>query len=224
MTTMICPTINIRWLKYQDYLACWQAMRDFTHQRTDETPDEIWLLEHHSVFTQGQSGKPEHILHPSHIPVIKTDRGGQVTYHGPGQLMVYTLIDIKRKKWNVREFVTLLEEAIIDFLASYNILAYANCNAPGVYVNIPENLNDTIQEHKICSIGLRIRRGYSYHGLALNVAMNLEPFANIHPCGYPGLKMTQCVDLGGPSNVHEASNQLVNYLLKKLGYNEASFI
>ncbi|OGT35762.1 MAG: octanoyltransferase [Gammaproteobacteria bacterium RIFCSPHIGHO2_12_FULL_37_14] len=223
---MIFHTINIRWLGRQHYLNCWQAMQEFTDKRTDNTADEIWLLEHHPVFTQGQSGKPEHLLHPNDIPVIQTDRGGQITYHGPGQLMVYTLIDIKRKKFNIRQFVTLLEQSVIELLSSYHIPAYTNCNAPGVYVKTREKLDPStsMKEHKICSIGLRIRRGCSYHGIALNVAMDLEPFTKINPCGFPGLLMTQCSVLDGPNNVYQTAKELANYLFKKLGYNSASFV
>ncbi|HLB43140.1 MAG TPA: lipoyl(octanoyl) transferase LipB [Gammaproteobacteria bacterium] len=221
---MTLHTINVRWLGRQHYLSCWQAMQVFTNHRTDKTVDEIWLLEHYPVFTQGQCGKPEHLLNPSNIPVIQTDRGGQITYHGPGQLMVYTLIDIKRKKFNVREFVTLLEQSVIELLSIYNIHSFTNCKAPGVYVKIQRKSDGSMKEHKICSIGLRIRRGCAYHGIAFNIAMDLDPFTKINPCGFPGLEMTQCADLGGPNNVQEVGKQLVNYLSKKLGYNDASFI
>ena len=167
---MTADVVIIRSLGRQDYLATWAAMQQFTNERlTDETNgtiDEIWLLEHLPVFTQGQNGKPEHILNPGDIPIVQTDRGGQVTYHGPGQLMVYVLIDLKRKKFNVRQLVTLLEQSVIDMLASHGIKAVAKCDAPGVYVD----------GKKLCSIGLRIRRGCSYHGIAFNVNMDLTPF------------------------------------------------
>ena len=211
MTTNI---LNIRWLGLKDYLSCWQAMRSFTDTRHEETADECWLLEHPPVFTQGQNGKAEHILKTLDIPVIQTDRGGQVTYHGPGQLMVYTLIDLKRKKLNVRDLVTRLEQTIIDFLADYGIHANAKREAPGVYVN----------GNKICSIGLRIRKGCSYHGIAFNVAMNLDPFTQINPCGFSQLKMTQFADLGGINDTLEAGRYLVNYLIKNLGYTGANYI
>ncbi len=162
------------------------------------TADEIWLLEHPPVFTQGQNGKPEHVLNPGVIPIVQSDRGGQITYHGPGQLVIYTLIDVKRKKLNVRQLVTLLEQSVIQLLAKYQIQAYAECKAPGIYVN----------EKKICSVGLRIRRGCSYHGLALNIDMNLEPFSRINPCGFADLHMVQFTDLAGPQNMQDIGHQL----------------
>jgi lipoyl(octanoyl) transferase len=201
-------TVLLRWLKQQDYLSCWQAMQAFTNQRDAHTMDEMWLLEHDPVFTQGQNGKPEHLLNPGHIPVIQTDRGGQITYHGPGQLMVYTLIDIKRKHLNVREFVSILEDSIIQLLANYNIVAHAKREAPGVYV----------EEKKICSIGLRVRRGCVYHGIAFNISMDLEPFSRINPCGYKALQMTQFADLGGLTETVKSGQELINFLIKNLGY------
>jgi lipoyl(octanoyl) transferase len=211
---MVTETLNIRWLgQQQDYTECWHAMQDFTQKRSPETPDEIWLLEHSPVFTQGQNGKEEHLLNPGNIPVVQTDRGGQVTYHGPGQLMIYTLIDLKRKQFNVRELVTHLEQSIVDLLADYSILAAAKREAPGVYVS----------EKKIASIGLRIRRGCSYHGIAFNVAMNLEPFTRINPCGFKTLEMTQFSALNGLNNTQETGRQLVNYLMRNLVYTQANF-
>lgn len=206
---MSADTVIIRWLGRQDYLPCWQAMQDFTAMRTETTTDEIWLLEHNPVFTQGQNGKPEHILNPGDIPIVQTDRGGQVTYHGPGQLMVYTLIDLKRKHLQVRELVTRLEQAVIDFLAAYHINAIAKREAPGVYVG----------DKKICSIGLRIRKGCSYHGIAFNVALDLEPFSRINPCGFSELKMVQFAELGGLKNTLESGQNLVKYLAQQLNYN-----
>lgn len=173
--------VIVRWLGQQPYESIWQKMQTFTNERTDETTDEIWLLEHTPVFTQGQNGKPEHVLNPGDIPIVQTDRGGQVTYHGPGQLMVYTLVDVKRKKLTVRDLVSKLEQAIVDFLSTYDIDAAAKREAPGVYV----------YDKKICSIGLRIRKGAAYHGIAFNVAMDLEPFSRINPCGFSTLQMTQ---------------------------------
>jgi lipoyl(octanoyl) transferase len=211
---MIEKTIQIRWLGSQDYLCTWEAMQQFTQHRDAETQDEIWMLEHHPVFTQGQNGKAEHLLHPGSIPVIQTDRGGQITYHGPGQLMVYTLIDIKRKKWSIRQFVSLLEQSIIDLLAAYHIEAEAKCKAPGVY----------IQGKKICSIGLRIRRGAAYHGIAFNIGMDLSPFTRINPCGFATLQMTQCSEWSGLKTTTEASRQLIPYLVHHLGYTNAHFI
>jgi len=177
----------------QDYKKIWQAMRDFTDQRTDETRDEIWLLQHHPVFTQGQAGKAEHLLSTSSIPVVKSDRGGQITYHGPGQLIAYLLIDIKRRHLGVRDLVTLMEQSIIELLNELNITAYAKKSAPGVYVQC--NINNRMIEHKIASLGLRVRKGCSYHGLALNIDMDLEPYQQINPCGYAGLAVTQIANL-----------------------------
>ncbi len=205
---MINQTVIIRHLEHQDYATCWQAMQQFTNLRDETTPDEIWLVEHAPVFTLGQNGKPEHLLNPGDIPVIKVDRGGQVTYHGPGQLVAYTLIDLKRKKFNVRELVTILENSVIEYLKEFGIHAEAKKEAPGIYIN----------QAKICSIGLRIRRGCSYHGLAFNIAMNLEPFLRINPCGFSQLKMTQLSDLGGPNNLAEAKQKFSQYLIANLGY------
>jgi len=174
-------------------------MQTFTDSRTADTPDEIWLLEHEPVYTQGQAGKPEHLLHRTDIPVVQSDRGGQITYHGPGQLIAYLLLDVRRKGLGVRELVTALEQAVIRLLAGYGIAAVAKPDAPGVYVN----------GAKIASLGLRIRRGCSFHGLALNVDMDLSPFLHINPCGYAGLAMTQCRALGGPQSVDEAARGLM---------------
>lgn len=205
---MIADILTIRWLGRKDYQPCWTAMQEFTQSRNEETADEVWLLEHTPVFTQGQNGKPEHVLNPGDIPVVQTDRGGQVTYHGPGQLMVYTLIDLRRKKINVRELVTLLEQSVIDLLAEYNIPAAAKAEAPGVYVD----------HKKICSIGLRIRKGCSYHGIAFNVALDLEPFSRINPCGFAQLQMAQFSELGGLQTTQETGRALVKYLMKNLRY------
>lgn len=203
--------VTIRWLGRQDYLSSWEAMQQFTNHRDEQTVDEIWLLEHDPVFTQGQNGKPEHVLDAGNIPIVATDRGGQVTYHGPGQLMVYMLIDLKRKKLNVRTLVSLLEQSVIDLLAAHQIQAVAKQDAPGVYVD----------GKKICSIGLRIRRGCSYHGIAFNINMSLAPFKQINPCGFADLKMTQLAELIGPCDVLETGEQLVTYLIKNLGYTDA---
>lgn len=205
---MIADTLTIRWLGSKDYQPCWEAMQEFTQSRNEDTADEIWLLEHTPVFTQGQNGKPEHVLNPGNIPVVQTDRGGQVTYHGPGQLMVYTLIDLRRKKINVRELVTALEQSVVDLLAEYGITAAAKADAPGVYVD----------NKKICSIGLRIRKGCSYHGIAFNVALDLEPFSRINPCGFAQLQMVQFSELGGLKSTLETGRGLVKYLSKNLRY------
>lgn len=206
---MTKESVTVRWLGRVDYQPTWQAMQVFTQQRDETTPDEIWLLEHNPVFTQGQNGKPEHILNPGNIPIIQTDRGGQVTYHGPGQLMVYTLVDLKRKQLNVRELVTLLEQSVIELLAEFNIPAAAKKEAPGVYVK---------QNKKICSIGLRIRKGCSYHGIALNVALDLEPFTRINPCGFTSLQMAQFSEEGGLQSTLQTGQSLIKYLKKNLRY------
>jgi lipoyl(octanoyl) transferase len=203
--------VMIRQLGLQEYQLVWQAMQQFTNERTQDTADEIWLVEHPPVFTQGQNGKAEHILHPNNIPVIKTDRGGQVTYHGPGQLVVYTLVDLKRKKLTVRALVTLLEQSVIDLISAYQESAYAKSKAPGVYMD----------NKKICSVGLRIRQGCSFHGLALNVAMDLTPFTYINPCGFAQLEMTQLSFFKKDVTVEMAGLQLTEYLIKNLGYNGA---
>lgn len=216
---MIEKQVVIRWLATRDYVQTWEAMRHFTNSRNADTPDEIWLLEHFPVFTQGQNGKAEHVLDPGPIPIVQTDRGGQVTYHGPGQLMLYSLIDIRRKHLYVRDFVTLLETTVVEFLASHDIKAYPKREAPGVYVK-----NKHGQEVKICSIGLRIRKGCSYHGIAFNIGMGLEPFARINPCGFSQLKMGQLADFMENPSVFTAGKQLVNYLIKKLVYTRCTWV
>nr|WP_306288139.1 lipoyl(octanoyl) transferase LipB [Pseudoalteromonas sp. WY3] len=199
-------TLIVRQLGRQRYLPIWQKMQDFTDTRDDDSADEIWLVEHESVFTQGQAGKDEHLLAPGDIEVIKVDRGGQVTYHGPGQQMMYVLFNLRRLKIGVRELVTWLEECIIESLAEYDIHAYAKADAPGVYVN----------DSKIASLGLRVRRGCSFHGLALNVNMDLSPFLRINPCGYAGMNMVQTKELKGPQNLETAGAGLVKHMIKKL--------
>ncbi|MFR3707500.1 MAG: lipoyl(octanoyl) transferase LipB [Enterobacter hormaechei] len=184
----------VRHLGLQPYEPVSQAMHDFTDMRDDTTPDEIWLVEHLPVFTQGQAGKAEHLLMTGDIPVIQSDRGGQVTYHGPGQQVMYVLLNLKRRKLGVRELVTLLEQTVVNTLAEYGIDAHPRADAPGVYVG----------EMKICSLGLRIRKGCSFHGLALNINMDLTPFQRINPCGYAGMEMTQMrqwVDTATPENI-----------------------
>lgn len=186
--------ILVRHLGLQPYEPVSQAMHDFTDSRDDTTPDEIWLVEHLPVFTQGQAGKAEHLLMTGDIPVIQSDRGGQVTYHGPGQQVMYVLLNLKRRKLGVRELVTLLEQTVLNTLAEYGIDAHPRADAPGVYVG----------EMKICSLGLRIRKGCSFHGLALNINMDLTPFQRINPCGYAGMEMTQMrqwVDTATPDNI-----------------------
>ena len=189
-----------------EYEPTWQAMQAFTAARQPETPDELWIVEHPPVYTLGQAGKPEHVLQDVGIPIVKIDRGGQVTYHGPGQVVIYLLLDLARLKIKVRELVTTIEQAVIDFLAAYAITAERRDGAPGVYVG----------DAKIAALGLKIRNGCSYHGLSLNVDMDLSPFAAINPCGYAGLKVIQTKDLNLPLTPHEAGEQLSQYLLVQL--------
>ncbi|MBO1922893.1 lipoyl(octanoyl) transferase LipB [Thiomicrorhabdus sp. 6S3-12] len=175
----------VKQLGQQDYQTAWEAMQTFTRQRDEDTPDELWIVEHPPVYTQGLNGKAEHVLHPNpEIPIVQTDRGGQITYHGPGQLVIYILVDLKRRKLGVRALVSIIENAIIELLASFHIDAVARADAPGVYVN----------GQKIASLGLKIRKQKSYHGLALNVDMDLEPFQAINPCGLLGMQMAQLSD------------------------------
>ena len=201
-------TILIRNLGLQPYDPVSRAMHDFTDMRTDTTQDEIWLVEHHPVFTQGQAGKAEHVLAAGDIPVVQSDRGGQVTYHGPGQQVMYVLINLKRRKLGVRELVTLLEQTVVNTLAEVGIEAYPRADAPGVYV----------QGKKICSLGLRIRKGCSFHGLALNIDMDLAPFLRINPCGYAGMEMTQVHHLHPEVNMDKIRPILMDKFLALLNY------
>ncbi len=187
----------IKHLPLSDYQSTWASMQTFTQARDSDTENELWLLEHPPVYTQGLAGKPEHILNPHDIPVVQTDRGGQVTYHGPGQLMAYTLFDIKRMQLNTRSFVIALENAVIELLSHYDINAKGKRDAPGVYVD----------DAKICSIGLRVKRGCAYHGIALNVNMDLSPFLNINPCGYKALPMTQIANFAPDISIDEVSQK-----------------
>ncbi|PTS85893.1 octanoyltransferase [Pseudomonas sp. HMWF032] len=201
--------LGFRELGQVDYQPTWHAMQRFTDTRGADTPDEIWLLEHAPVFTQGQAGKAEHVLFPGDIPVVQVDRGGQVTYHGPGQLVAYLLLDVRRSGIGVRELVSRIERSLIDLLASYGVSANAKPDAPGVYVD----------GAKIASLGLRIRNGRSFHGLALNVDMDLQPFQRINPCGYAGMAMTQLVDqVLGAIDISEVSARLREQLVKHLDY------
>ncbi|WP_339413255.1 lipoyl(octanoyl) transferase LipB [Pseudomonas sp. EA_35y_Pfl2_R5] len=201
--------LGFRELGQVDYEPTWHAMQRFTDARGVSTPDEIWLLEHAPVFTQGQAGKAEHVLFPGDIPVVQVDRGGQVTYHGPGQLVAYLLLDVRRSGIGVRELVSRIERSLIDLLASYGVSASAKPDAPGVYVG----------GAKIASLGLRIRNGRSFHGLALNVDMDLQPFQRINPCGYAGMAMTQLADLvAEPIKLSEVSARLREQLVKHLDY------
>ncbi|TYK64381.1 lipoyl(octanoyl) transferase LipB [Colwellia echini] len=209
----IADSLVIRQLNTMDYSQVWQAMKDFTDNRDDATADELWLVEHHPVFTQGQAGKAEHLLVPGDIEVVKVDRGGQVTYHGPGQLVIYVLINLRRKKLGVRQLVTLIEDSIVSTLAEFAITAYPKADAPGVYID----------EKKVASLGLRIRKGCSFHGLAMNVNMDLSPFLRINPCGYAGLEMVQTADLQGPQDIASASNALVKHLTNLLEATNISY-
>ena len=200
----------VKKLGRQDYEPVWKAMHKFTDERTEEDVDQVWLVEHNPVFTQGQAGKAEHVLNAGDIPVIQSDRGGQVTYHGPGQLVAYFLINIRRKKFGVRDLVTHIENLVINTLKAYNINSTARPDAPGVYVD----------GKKICSLGLRIRRGCSFHGLALNVDMDLSPFLRKNPCGYQGMEMAQVSQLGGPSELESVEQQLIQELVELLGYDQ----
>ncbi|MHC9509554.1 lipoyl(octanoyl) transferase LipB [Kangiella sp. M94] len=201
-------TVIIRELGHETYVPVWKRMQEFTDNRDDTITDEIWLVEHDPVFTQGQAGKAEHLLFPGEIPVVQVDRGGQVTYHGPGQQVAYFMIDLRRKNMGPRDLVSGIENAIVDMLAMYGIEAYPRSDAPGVYSD----------DQKICSLGLRIRKGKSFHGLALNVNMDLEPFSRINPCGYQGMQMTQIVEKGGPDNLERIKPDLIDQLCDKLGY------
>jgi lipoyl(octanoyl) transferase len=197
----------------QEYQSIWQKMKDFTVNRHENTQDEIWFVEHFPIFTQGQAGKEEHLLSPKDIPVVKVDRGGQVTYHGPGQQVIYFLIDLRRKNMGVRHLVTAIENIVIKLLAEFKIDSYAKADAPGVYVD----------GKKICSLGLKIKRGCSFHGLALNVNMDLEPFLRINPCGYQGLEVTQTSSLGGPSDLSEVAKTIKPFIMNYLNYNRSSY-
>ena len=200
------PLIHIKSLGMVDYEPTWRAMQSFTAERTADTVDEIWLVQHPPTYTQGQAGKPEHLLNPTDIPVVKIDRGGQITYHGPGQIVAYLLLDLRRWKINVRELVRLMEQAVIDLLAEYGVKAEGREEAPGVYVG----------DAKIAALGLKIKNSCSYHGLALNVDMDLTPFANINPCGYEGLQVTQCIAQGITVPLEELQAELTQNLVHGL--------
>jgi len=198
--------IHILALGIVDYEPIWRDMQRFTAERTANTVDEIWLVQHLPTYTQGQAGKPEHLLNPTSISVVKIDRGGQITYHGPGQIVAYLLLDLRRWKINVRELVRLMEKAVIDLLAEYGVKAEGREDAPGVYAG----------DAKIAALGLKIKNGCCYHGLSFNVNMDLTPFANINPCGYEGLKVTQCVELGITVPLEELQAELTQNLVRGL--------
>ena len=213
VTTQNKHNLIIRQLDTMDYSKVWHAMQNFTDERDEKTEDELWLVQHPPVFTQGQAGKEEHLLMPGDIEVVKVDRGGQVTYHGPGQQVIYFMINLRRRKMGVRQLVTLIENAIVYSLNDFGIKAYPKPDAPGVYVN----------DKKIASLGLRVRKGCSFHGLALNVNMDLSPFLRINPCGYAGLEMIQTCDINGPQNITDACNALVKHLVTLLSTDEVKY-
>jgi len=201
--------LGVRYLEgQQPYEPVWQAMKDFTDHRTDQTQDEVWILEHAPVFTQGQAGKSEHVLLPGDIPVVQSDRGGQVTYHGPGQITAYIMADIKRLSIGPRALVDTIESSIVNTLKEFGVESYPKPDAPGVYVGAS----------KIASLGLRIRKGYSFHGLALNVDMDLEPFSRINPCGYAGMAMTQLAQHVAKPDIKTVSQKLVDQITRCLPY------
>lgn len=191
----------------QDYVPLWREMQKFTDTRNEDTPDEIWFVEHPPVFTMGLNASEEHLLAPGDIPVVQIDRGGQVTFHGPGQLMVYPLIDIRRSNIGVRKLVTALEQSVVNLAADHDVKALARADAPGVYVD----------GDKLASVGLRIRRGASFHGMALNVEVDLEPFTRINPCGYAELQMTDLHRLGVPLSLEESADKLLPHFLEHVG-------
>jgi lipoyl(octanoyl) transferase len=200
-------SITIRYLGRQDYVPLWHAMQRFTDARTETTTDEIWFTEHPPVFTMGLNASDEHLLAPGDIPVVQIDRGGQVTFHGPGQLMIYPLLDLRRSAMGVRTLVTALEQSVVDLAADFGIQAASRADAPGVYV----------AGDKLASVGLRIRRGCSFHGMALNVAIDLEPFSRINPCGYAELEMTDLHRLGIDLQLEESAEKLLPHFLRHLG-------
>ncbi|MCQ4094450.1 lipoyl(octanoyl) transferase LipB [Erwinia persicina] len=206
-------TLIVRQLGIQPWAPISLAMHQFTDQRNDETPDEIWLVEHLPVFTQGQAGKIEHLLMPGDIPVMQSDRGGQVTYHGPGQQVMYVMVNLKRRKVGVRQLVTALEQTVVATLAHFSVSASARPDAPGVYV----------AGKKICSLGLRIRHGCSFHGLALNVDMDLTPFLRINPCGYAGMEMTQLSALTAGVNPDDLRSRLIENFARQLAIPDVSW-
>lgn len=201
----------VRELGRQVYEPVWRAMQEFTNTRTESTPDEIWFCDHDGVFTLGLNSKPEHLLAPGDIPVIQIDRGGQVTYHGPGQLMIYPLVDLRRADLGVRDLVTALEQSVVDLAADYGIEAASRCDAPGVY----------IAGVKLASVGLRIRRGSSFHGMALNVDVDLEPFSRINPCGFKDLQLTDLARLGADNDLAAVRDKLLPHLLRHLHLDQA---
>ncbi len=210
MSNGLCKTapIKLKYLGLSAYEPVWRAMQDFTNNRDKQTPDELWMVEHPPVFTQGQAGKPEHILNPGDIPIIQVDRGGQVTYHGPGQIVIYPLIDLKRHKIGIKALVNGIEEALIQTMKEYGVPARRKEKAPGVYVD----------EKKIASLGLRVRKGCTFHGLAFNICMDLEPFSRINPCGYTGLEVIQLSELNQLVDLKKVQELLIKKLCKELNF------
>jgi len=208
------PRLHVRDFGAQEYQIIWQRMQDFTRHRDEHSVDWLWLVEHPPVFTQGRAGKPEHVLAPGNIPIIKTDRGGQVTFHGPGQIVLYVLIDIRRRKLGIKTVVAAIEQAVIKTLADLKIAAELKTGAPGVYV----------QGRKIASLGLRVTQGCTYHGVSLNFNMDLEPFSRINPCGYQGLEVTQVSELNPQAEQKEIEHKLCDYLAQELGYNDEQVV
>ncbi len=203
---MVTTTPLVRRLGCCDYLTILHDMQAFTSTRTVHTPDELWLLEHFPVYTLGLNGQAEHVLDRGGVPLVRCDRGGQVTYHGPGQWVLYCLIDLRRRGWSVKRLVYALEQAVIDLIADHGYQATRRQNAPGVYLH----------EHKIAALGLRVRNGASYHGLSLNVAMDLEPYTRIHPCGYAGMRVTQLADLGITDAMDSVGTHLLRHMVAQL--------
>lgn len=211
--TILPKPIAVKYLGRSDYQRTWDSMREFTNRRNPETPDELWIVEHAPVFTQGLNGRAEHLLNPGDIPVVQVDRGGQITYHGPGQLVLYCLLDITRLGLGVKGLVARIEKSVIDLLEHYQLASHTRKGAPGVYVG----------KAKIAALGLRIRKGCCYHGLSLNVDMDLEPFARINPCGYSGLAVTQLSDLGVTDGVEQVGQTLAGILIGNLSEKEPGY-
>ncbi len=201
--------MKVKDLGFQPYSETLQAMQDFTSNREVQTEDELWLLEHHAVFSQGTNGQKEHLLGLGDIPLVQSDRGGQVTYHGPGQLVAYTLFDLKRYRLGIRNMVSILENSVIDMVSAYGFSAKSRSDAPGVYV----------EDRKLASLGLRVKRGACYHGISINVDMDLSPFLSINPCGYQGMEMINLTDLGISMTMEQAKQQFVNALQAQMSLN-----
>lgn len=211
--------LKIRLLGQQPYQPVWQSMQDFTANRDETTADELWVVQHDSVFTQGQAGKAEHLLNPGDIPVLKVDRGGQVTWHGPGQLVIYLLLDVRRINYGVRHLVNLIEESLIEYLASLGVAAEARPDAPGVYLQ-----EGSLAGAKIAALGLKIRRGCSFHGLSFNINCDLSPFQRINPCGYAGMPVARLIDLVPKVTFQQAQDALLAILIRRLGHTQIIYL